>query len=403
MVQSKYVSSFFVIVLFIYAYSGILKWLPIGLDPTLVFGLLSLMAVPFVLDKKIIVFKNRLNILIVLLLLLHLFILLSVFYTVSTEYYIIKIGKIFFNLIAVLMPLAIIHDKYSISVLKKCCWGALIIGLLLLSYELASNNLMRIRFQVDLANDNNPLPDYMSISYFLGTMVLILSDTKVRWRQFLLFMAVMFMLLLAAKGPILFLVICLVLLYRDKIKIFRLQTLYYTVTVVLLVVGFSIATGSSVFTNIAGRLMFFSDGIEADQSSLERVVLMGKAYEMIIEHPITGVGIGGFSKAFSGDDGRLSPHNIFFEIWSEVGLIPILLFILMIIYGIVSYRKMIRVFPAVEGKSIVFVCLYMFFGLLVSSYLEDLRLTYFWIGVSIAYFSVMLKESKEILCVESVE
>lgn len=403
MTKNKHATSFFIILLFLYAYSGLIKWIPSGIDPTLVFGVLSLISIAFAFKRKIIVLKNELNVLIPMVLLLHLLILISALYTVSTEYYIIKLGKIFFNLIALLTPLVIITGKFGIVTLKKCCWAALIIGLLLLSYEFVNNNLQRIRFLLDADVSSSPLPDYMSISYFLGTMVLMLSDTKIRWKRSLLILAVMFMLLLAAKGPILFLIICMLFLYWKEIKFFRLRTLYFSLSSIIFIVGFSVATGSSLFSNIGGRLMFFSGGIEADQSSLERLILMGKAYEMIIENPFTGVGIGGFSMAMSGSDGRLSPHNIFFELWSEVGVLSVLLMIFIMIYSIIIYRKMIKKFPAKDGKSIVVICLYMFFGLLVGSYLEDLRLTYFWIGVSIAYFSVVIKESNKKLCVESVE
>ena len=78
--------------------------------------------------------------------------------------------------------------------------------------------------------------------------------------------------------------------------------------------------------------MFFSDGIEADKSSFARLELFEKAITLISESPILGVGIGGFAKAIGEDDGRLSPHNIFLELWVEVGIFPLIVLFSLIIF-----------------------------------------------------------------------
>ena len=394
MIRAVSINSVFILVLFLYAYSGMEKWLIFFVDPTLVFGLLTLTTLPFFFNKKIINAGNKLNIVIGLILSIHLFILISAFYTVSDSYYIIKIGKIFFNLIALLMPIIILSNEKSFEVLKKYCWYAFIFCLLLLLIELISNNLDRIRFSSGEITEINPLPDYMSISYFLGTMILMWSETRDKLKIFLLFIGFIFMLLLAAKGPILFLAICLFWQYRHKIKIFKLGNLFYILGAILIIQVFSIITNNSVFLNLAGRLLFFSDGLDADQSSLERVFLFGKAIEIIQSNFFFGVGIGGFAKAFSGVDARLSAHNIFLEIWSELGVFPILILIFLFIYSRIQYKKIIKMFPNTYSNSILSIVFYMFLGLLVSSYLEDLRLTYFWVGISVAYSSVMFKKLK---------
>ena len=152
--------------------------------------------------------------------------------------------------------------------------------------------------------------------------------------------------------------------------------------------------GFSILGNLSGRLLFFSEGIEADHSSLARLALFGKALEIIAVSPILGIGIGGFSKAIGLEDGRLSPYNIFLELWVEAGILPLIVLISLIVFLTVKYCKLLKVFPVDTGRSIISICLYMFLGLLVSSYLEDLRLTYFWLGVSISYFTLLFKEKK---------
>lgn len=392
---SKILTNFLLVFLFLYAYSGLLKWLITFVDPTLIFGILSMLSIPVFFYIQRISIKYPLNNAVWIVLGIHTFIFVSMFYTISERYYLVKVGKIFFNLIALLMPILILRNKDVFVVLRICCKSALSIGIIILIYELFNNNLTRIRFQEDIPGVQNAFPDYMSISYFLGTMILYLFPTKNSKEILLLVLAVIFMLLLAAKGPILFLIITLLIIYRKSLKFFSLKALSFVLGGGVAIFLISLITGSSVFSNLAGRLMFFSDGIEADKSSLERVVLFGKAIDIIQSNILFGVGIGGFSKAMSGEDGRLSPHNIFLELWSETGIIPLILLATLVYYLILHYRKLLRSNDTRDTKAIIAICLYMFFGLMVSSYLEDLRLTYFWLGVSIAYFSLIYKSKDQ--------
>lgn len=386
---------FFIIVMLIYAFSGLLKWaFPFG-DPTLIFGLLGLVAIPFSLNEKIIHFKNKTNNIIVLILVLHLLIFGTIFYTISERYYVVKSGKMMFNLIGLFLPIIILRSQQSFAIFRRICWLLLVIAVSLLFRELIENNLERIRYFQEREVQGVSLPDYMSISYFLGSMILLLNDTKSKIGLFLLFITLVFMILLAAKGPLLFLIVCLLAQNRQKIKIFSIKSFVYIIGFVLMVSFFSILTGRSVFTNIEGRLMFFSDGIEADDSSYERIILFNKSIEVIQDNFFFGVGIGGFSKAISSEDARLSPHNIFLELWSETGILPVMILSIIFIVGFVEYNKSIKKFPTSSSKSIVAICLYMTLGLLVSSYLEDLRLTYFWIGVSVAFFTVKFQENNQ--------
>lgn len=392
--KNKTLTCFFVCFLFLYAFSGLFKWIIFFIDPTLLFAVLCLFSILINLNYQILVINNSLNKVIWFVFLLHGAILISIIYTISDKYYLIKTGKVFFNLIGLLAPLFILHSRNSFKILKFICLAALIFTLLILFFELFNNNLTRIRFQDDIPGMTNPFPDYMSISYFLGTMILILLDLKKKRQMILLFFAFMFMLLLAAKGPILFLFSSILIVYWKQIKFFRIKTFLVTFSLTFFFVLISIVNGASILNNLLGRLMFFSDGIEADKSSFARLELFEKAINLISENPILGVGIGGFAKAIGEDDGRLSPHNIFLELWVEVGIFPLIVIFALIIFLIVQYRKLLKIFEDDMGRSIISICLYMFFGLLVSSYLEDIRLTYFWIGVSIAYFALLYKEKK---------
>lgn len=396
MIINKQETFLFEYFLFLYAFSGLLKWIFPFIDPTLLFSLFCVFAILLRYNAKVFVIKNILNFVFVFILVIHLCILSSISYTQSDSYYFIKTGKIFFNLIALVSPLFILASRKSFEVLKKCCFVSLVIVLILLFYELFANNLNRIRFQDDIPGESNPLPDYMSISYYLGSMILMLFDIKSKKKIILSILAFLFMILLAAKGPILFLILSILVVYWKQISGLKIKSILIIIICGLFFAGISILSGASIFGNLSGRLLFFSDGIDADQSSLARLMLFGKALDLISISPILGVGIGGFSKAIGGEDGRLSPHNIFLELWVEAGILPLIVFLLLIGFLINCYRNLLVKFQCVLGKSIVSICLYMFFGLLVSSYLEDLRLTYFWIGVSISYFALLYREKENV-------
>jgi len=51
---------------------------------------------------------------------------------------------------------------------------------------------------------------------------------------------------------------------------------------------------------------------------------------MIVNRPIWGYGLGGFSVYYSGYDERSYPHNFIYEIFAELGVFGLILFFLLI-------------------------------------------------------------------------
>jgi O-antigen ligase len=390
---SKHISCIFIFSLFFYAFSGLIKWLVFFVDPTLFFGVLTLFAIPFYIDKHKIHFGFKLNYAIWSYIGVYFLIFLSVIYTVSDNYYLIKSGKILFNFLAILMPILILRNYNSFLFLKTISKFSLIFCLLILSYGLLTNNLYWVRYQENNLDEQILTPDYMSISYFLGTMILFLWETKSKPLVLLLICAFIFMIVLAAKGPILFLLPCIFIFHGKSLKIFSFKSFYLALVFVTLIATLNFFLGGSVFNNLIGRLSFFDGGIEADKSSFERIFLMSKSLEIIKDNFIGGVGIGGFSKAINGVDVRLSPHNIFLELWAEVGIFSLLLFFLMIYFIFKEFKFFLFNSTSNISTSIISVNLYLFLALIVSSYVEDMRLNNFWIGVSIAFFSLEYKNS----------
>jgi O-antigen ligase len=168
---------------------------------------------------------------------------------------------------------------------------------------------------------------------------------------------------------------------------------------------FAVLTGVGVFDTLMNRLIFFSGGLEADDSSLVRLILMSKGIELILQNMILGVGIGGYSFAIGEPDGRLSPHNLFIEVWAETGIFSIILLVTLCVLFFIKYRYLLKKYDFLLGRSIIYLCFFIFLSNMVSSYLEDMRLTYFWLGVSIAYYTMKIKsnQNKPKSCAELVE
>ena len=73
------------------------------------------------------------------------------------------------------------------------------------------------------------------------------------------------------------------------------------------------------------RLSFlFSE--DKGSSVNQRLELINFTINKIADNPIFGYGIGSFSKEYYNIDGRYYPHNIFLEIWFELGVIGVAIF-----------------------------------------------------------------------------
>jgi O-antigen ligase len=213
------------------------------------------------------------------------------------------------------------------------------------------------------------------------------------------------MVLLAAKGPLLFLLTTMTIKYWKVISITSVKLWKSLLLGLAISYLFAVITGIGVFDTLMNRLTFFSGGLEADDSSLVRLILISKGIELILENMIFGVGIGAYSLAIGEPDGRLSPHNLFIEVWAETGIISIVLLVTLCVLFLMKYRYLLKRYDFFLGKSIIYLCLFLFLGNMVSSYLEDLRVTYFWLGVSIAYYTMKIKsnQNRPETCAELVE
>jgi len=182
----------------------------------------------------------------------------------------------------------------------------------------------------------------LTIMYYF---LLVIRATKQR----IILIAVLIIFNLAlfcagGKGPILslFLTILIMLVLSIKVKegklLFNKKYLAYFILI--------IAIGSSLMLT-PGLVVLKRSGIVVSESysedyyqyyQAERLGNAEVALKLFYEHPIIGVGIGGFSifsENIKGEMRRFKyPHNIILEIASELGFIGLILFITMLVFAI---------------------------------------------------------------------
>jgi O-antigen ligase len=197
-------------------------------------------------------------------------------------------------------------------------------------------------------------------------------------------------LLLGGRGPIFFfiLVYSFFLLFHGKIKLsFRRNTLFYAIItlsalIVLIIIfreEFARLT-SHTFARIKLIITGFgSTNNDYGNSVNERLEFLNQSKEIILDsfrNFLFGAGIGSFGILTTGEDIRHYPHNFILEIWCEIGLIGVTIFLSMIIVSLHKIRiskNSINIFPIV----------YILLSYLKSGGLEDMRLLFTFLAIYI--------------------
>ena len=120
-----------------------------------------------------------------------------------------------------------------------------------------------------------------------------------------------------------------------------------------------------------------------DQTAHTRVIRARSALEMFSEHPLTGVGVGGFDLLFNPFESERGdyPHNLFLEVAAEMGFIGLILFALLVFlppyHALTSFRQ--------SGQwttlLIIAVTIYLLVNALFSGDLNDNRLLFTALGL----------------------
>lgn len=324
--------------------------------------------------NKVVINQLSFNILL-LILIFYLWIVLTFTYSPSDTYKYEKSGNLIANLIFFLYPLYIrkidfniIIRLYSIIILPLAVFSIYMMSIVWKIESDATNTFQEMGF------------NYLALGFHLGVLLLLL----IYFKKHIYLIAITFLLLLgsAARGSIIFIFLILGISYIRKlfsIKITARELIYAGIgigfSIILLITFYD--DFSPLFERTILRFQSMESGV--DNSVTVRKELMKFAFYQPFDSYITiifGNGIGSFGVILNQIDARAYPHNVFLEIFFELGLIGLGSFLSILIFIFVK-------FPINKG---IFFTLFLFALLdsLKSSSLVDLWLLFAFIGGIVA-------------------
>jgi hypothetical protein len=240
---------------------------------------------------------------------------------------------------------------------------------------------------------------YLDIGYLAGLIILIVAFVCPQMKKFIKLLLIGInawtLLISAARGPLLFLVFVLFIRFSVSfvtfMKSWRLnfKNIFYMIAGVGLLgtaAYYLIDRYALLLERSITRLMMLLDP-EGSESILERITQVSYSLDRIFENAgnfLFGLGIGSFGILYEGVDERSYPHNVMLEIWFELGLIGIILFILLLLV----YFKKIRL-----RLNFVLIFIYLLLNSLKSYSLIDLRIMFGILSVLLIYLSFSLPEA----------
>ena len=165
--------------------------------------------------------------------------------------------------------------------------------------------------------------------------------------------------------------------------------------IVLLVSGLAGTTfinrASMVTDSFSDKTVALSGGSTIGGSASVRIRYWSASIKLWAEKPFTGVGIGGFNKAAFGTRGELYPHNIFFELAAELGIVGLCLLMLQLFLcwrSIMAFLNRNISRPAFSnGLILLLLIAYLLVNACLSGDLNDNRQLFALCGAAVALIS----------------
>jgi O-antigen ligase len=110
----------------------------------------------------------------------------------------------------------------------------------------------------------------------------------------------------------------------------------------VLVIGFGSVRSVALSQEVVDRYAALQHPFESDASGADRLQFWCSAWDTFVDHPLFGIGAGGWGMVWNKEDFRDFPHNIFLEILCEEGVIGGLLFSLFFFGAIRLVWKIMR-------------------------------------------------------------
>jgi len=285
--------------------------------------------------------------------------LFSGFYTPSPNYGWQKIGLfLIFNTTMFITPFIIIKKvKDSVQILSTY------IIILILMYALMAGDVINFLFSVKNVQSlirisvlgSNPIGTGLIIAIGLGMLLIFIHRSKIsQWIILIPIVGLMAIGLIAtgSRGPIFSLIagIAVYFVVFEKINIFRISIslflLLFIFGILFLILPESITYRFINYTT--GDLVIYQDGVK----HVSTIALRFQYWQLSLSEwfrnirtVLVGVGAGGFSSFYILRDYTFYPHNMFFEILLELGIIGvsiIVLFFSKVWLFIINYKDRIN-------------------------------------------------------------
>lgn len=361
---------FIALVLIVFLYSGLIKWVNFGVDPTFVSFILLIIIFLIKLKSKIRFAGTEIKILLVFGVLYS----LTSVYTLSESYYLEKILYLWLAIFSFILPSVIFNKNDDLIVFFKLLKIILVCSILFLLYLFFSGQWSL--FIVKQENSLN-IPNYLAVASFIVVFVIYNLNKVSKFNVIFSLLALMMMILLSGRGPVigLFIVYFAYILSKNKSK---LRIVAKLLPLIILIIT---------------ALYFFSDNIELI-SSMNRFSSLGLdnerssqflgSLDVIKDNLFFGVGIGGYGIASAGLDEFWHPHNIILEILSESGIFISSIFVFLLVKIFIINRINIKLNDDVLIISSI--ALYHLTQTMKSGGIPDMRVTFFWFGLMTYYF-----------------
>ena len=354
-------------VLIIFLYSGLIKWLDFGVDPTLIGLILVLAVFIFKIKSKFRFIAKEIKILVTFGVLYS----FTSIYTLSDSYYIEKILYLWLAIFSFILPSVIFNKNKDLVIFFKLLKIILVCSILFLLYLLLSGQWSLFILKQD---DTLNIPNYLSIGNFI-VVYIIYNFNKVKKTNIIFYIsAIIILLLLSGRGPVLGLIfVWFIYLMRNNKNKFKIVFKVLPVVFILFVILNSLGD-SDELVNTSNR---FSGLLENENN--QRIREFTQALTILGDNLFFGVGIGGYGAATVGLDELWHPHNIILEILSESGIFISSIFLFFIFKIFIINTINIKLND--EGYIISLIALYLFIQSMKSGGIPDMRVTFFWLGL----------------------
>ena len=298
----------------------------------------------------------------------------SLTYSPSMSYKYAKVFAFMVNMIFLIYPIFIVKINFN-TIIKVYCVFLIPLSLFYIYTSsiqwVVINNLTEVFKEAGF--------DYLSLGVHLGILFILLNYFKKNvWIQLIIYFL---LFATAARGPIIFTTLLFFMINFKQLISFRKKILKNIISILVMLTLlwiFFFNQISPFFTRSIARLSALSS---VDSSVLSRLELMKFAFYQPFESFITivfGNGIGSFGVLYNQIDARAYPHNILLEIFFEMGIIGLGLFLLLFIYIFIKFLS--------QNNNVFFpLCFFMLLNSVKSSSLVDTWIFFSFVGGTSIY------------------